>query len=1367
MKTYLPVFRHRALARCTLAALLSLGAGQAGATTFSDTPNIGSAKSYPPNVLLALSVEFPTAGAAYQAIEQAHDYVYDRDAQGNIKTDSKGEKLLKHNGHTTLPLKTEEISDGVSDIPFWKFTNPRSGINAQHPTPGFIWYSLPVLTLDDFKNNNYVGYFNPTKCYSYTGSGSTGYFTPTAEATAEGFCNGSTYSGKAMNWLTMSALDVYRWTMTGGNRAFGLTNLPAAYQNGDTPTLTTLRRAFVNMEYTRNAKGEFTNDNRNGRKGLAERILTKELAERVLPVQNLKFETFPEMSDRPELAAKLGTSQMALRIRNSDFRMALLQQDGKYRLMNVVVEVCKQGFRESNCYNYNGSHKPIGLMQENINKMRFSAFSYLNNSVERETSANLPPNNSILAPQGGVLRARMKSLLGETTVDNIALGAEIRADGSFEINPDVQDAKDSNVSNSGIINYLNKFGDSGTYRNTDPAGELYYAGLRYLMGRPSYDFYNQRAGGVREKDNFPAITNWSDPLLRQGETLNGTNAICRPNYIMYIGDTNVHQDNDVPNFNVQTKGGDGTSNGILAAPSDDNEVQTKTALESAQALERTMFPRGDGNVGANTQNSYGSIVGLAHWARVNDIRRDDAAGRGVKGRQFVRSIFIDVLENEAYKVSGELGKNTYINKNAFYWAAKYGGFDADETELNGGIPAIRSRSQWTTEPVGNSSVPHAYPEGLPKSFALANTPDNMVNALKNAFHNISAKSETPSQAALGMEQNSGELIDLGSNTNAAVLQSTYKKNPTGGWQGDVIARNVTASGYTPKWSFADQLETFRNNTSARKVFSRDDNGRISAFSDNQATAFSKSLQLDKSKRITGSEANLINYLLGESTYETGNNSDAFRTRPVGGLLGTVVNSSVAVLPKPHLNVCGNSNSGFDNLKNRNTVYAFAANDGMLHITDTDGREKFAYIPSTALPKLKDFATTEKHAYINDGTPVVGEMCVNGKHTSVIVGTAGRGGEAVYAVDAGSIGKSGYTPSERDVLWEFTKADDADLGLTLHKTELGTVKGTDGKGVAVAVVSGGYNAARGQGYLYVLKIGKTGAWSAGGNYWKIPLGKTGVGAPKTLDTDNDGHIDRIYVGDEEGKLWRADFANNAWTSKTVFNAGRPITGAPDAVSANGGHTVIFSTGQYFDPSDGTGTAKQQNHAYGLFDKDGSLIADRELLNQKIEPIFVAVQGGRTFYKASSEALKTEHKGWKLALPEGFTADDDAYARRRKVAQFFAFSTIPGDHTSANMCQASGQSALIEVDLRTGGLYHPAKLFDTDGDKNYTANDKPTSMMVSGDTLAMKRSNTTVLNRHLHSAQVKDQVLWVGDTGTIQSVELNALTGIRRLSWREIF
>ncbi|WP_123806008.1 hypothetical protein [Neisseria chenwenguii] len=146
-----------------------------------------------------------------------------------------------------------------------------------------------------------------------------------------------------MNWLTMTSIDIYRLAMTGGNRAIGAGNKATNYKGADTSSFTALRRAFVNVSATQD-KG------RNGQTGMAMRKLATDLLQtgKVFPTAGLQVE-----SD-------------GLRVNNSDFRIAVptsggrynnnrgtyTLKEGVYKLMNVVVEVCKPGMLEPNCYAY-------------------------------------------------------------------------------------------------------------------------------------------------------------------------------------------------------------------------------------------------------------------------------------------------------------------------------------------------------------------------------------------------------------------------------------------------------------------------------------------------------------------------------------------------------------------------------------------------------------------------------------------------------------------------------------------------------------------------------------------------------------------------------------------------------------------------------------------------------------------------------------------------------------------------------------------------------------------------------------------------------------------------------------------------------
>ncbi|NTV79221.1 MAG: S8 family serine peptidase, partial [Clostridiales bacterium] len=157
---------------------------------------------------------------------------------------------------------------------------------------------------------------------------------------------------------------------------------------------------------------------------------------------------------------------------------------------NLRVKVCDStAGLESNCNV--STNKPEGLLQHYARQMRFGLFSYA------------MQGNSDINRDGGVLRSNMKWISnkvpyglkyhnsGVTIVDcTDANGctnpeAEINTDGSFISNPEAVAG-----GNSGIINYINKFGYANGYKSYDPISEMYYEIVRYFKNLgPSTDNY--------------------------------------------------------------------------------------------------------------------------------------------------------------------------------------------------------------------------------------------------------------------------------------------------------------------------------------------------------------------------------------------------------------------------------------------------------------------------------------------------------------------------------------------------------------------------------------------------------------------------------------------------------------------------------------------------------------------------------------------------------------------------------------------------------------------------------------------------------------------------------------------------------------
>lgn len=1333
---------------------------QAVTVPISNKPLTGVTVSHGPNITLTPSVEHPTAGAAYSN----NEFMYE--------------------GYPTLRIGTNQAQ--------WQ---------------------------NQWKRY-YLGYFDNTKCYVFKNYGSNeGYFEVSSNATTDaagnvGLCSGDAdeYSGNFLNWATMSAIDIFRHSLTGGNRARGVGNAPSNYTAGDTTDSapaadrgTFLRRAYVNPRSQQNGNLMYRLRLRAIDIGTAPTISDFMFLKRIIP--SSMVDSFATTSDVPGLPRALGFRYYASPIPgkaslneglvaasekigkpgkiffvNEGFfvtpaRMnrdgALMYQDrsqinpsiapgatkpivqtaynasqGKANLTNawlpVVVKACDPGTLgtsslASNCRQYGSLYKPEGLMQQygrgdgpDSRPARFSVFSYQLNYTN--------------AVSGGVLRTRMKYLDRTQRENGITYGQEWdERTGVLAVNPDPEDARKINVSNSGAINYINKFGDAGNYKGLDTSAELFYTAQRYLRnkGMPAYYEKTQRAFGINptSADGFPMIYDWDDPLTRG--LASKDEAQCRANTMILIGDTFTHDEKDLPNFGPQS--------GVT----DDPEVKTKELLE--EILDQEKF-KGLGKESWNTTRGSGyllhptgyapaGLVALAYWGRTQDIRQD------IPGDQHINTFTIDVLESGFGRF--EQDNQTSLG-NTYYWAAKYGGFDYKP----GITMPNQSRGSWTSDAPGVSSSPVLFPDGMPKNFALGNNPENMVDALRKAFEKAGSYTD-PSQAFVGVTEHNNSVVDIDANKTLG-LQSSYNVDSL---SGDVIAQRISSQGnglsFTPAWRASTKMEAFHTASgwSARNLFTKASNGATTAFTPGNVAQFNTALNAG------ASAASLVQYTLGDPSLE----GTAWRKRE-NGLLGTIINSGVQPILPPKNKPAG-CNYADSNIMVRKNFYVTASNAGVLHVLNQDGQEVMGYIPSTALPKLYSLSlpvpshSQPVHQYLNDGTPVTDEVCFGNTAKSIVVGTAGRGGASVYALDVTNLS----SPGAHNVMWEFSNANDPDLGLTVGKPSI--AKDKDGN--PIVIFSSGVNSGSSNGYLYILRADNTGNWQLNTNYWKVPLGQDGVGEPAIYDRDGDKMPEAVFVGDLSGKMWRVDYnkTNGLWEKSygnqplyTPSGTGAPIAAAP-VITQTGGHLyVVAGTGQYFSLADISPSV--QNYALGLFADQGP-ITDADLLGQSFidngKEVDAIYSSNKTLtqkiYQVSQNAIQNHHKGWRLTLLKGQAIVSQPAIRRNKVATFTAVRTTP----TGNVCSVNGATALIAVSLQNGGQYNlPA--FDTNKDGRFDGNDTLGGMLEVGGIIApVGTSREATVN-----GNTSIQNILAGDTGTF-AAPMNTFEDslIRRISWREIF
>ena len=162
-------------------------------------------------------------------------------------------------------------------------------------------------------------------------------------------------------------------------------------------------------------------------------------------------------------------------------------------------------------------------------------------------------------------------------------------------------------------------------------------------------------------------------------------------------------------------------------------------------------------------------------------------------------------------------------------------------------------------------------------------------------------------------------------------------------------------------------------------------------------------------------------------------------------------------------------------ENRIQMIVAGGNDGMLHIFNANepfdsltpgdrnaGKEVLAYVPNAVLKHTVDLTSPlYKHRYYVDGPPTAGDVVLSSKGwRTVVVGGLRGGGQGYFALDITDPATFSEAPTaaKNIVLWEFTDADDPDLGFTYSQPSL--VRMANGKWAAV--FGNGYNNAEPDG-----------------------------------------------------------------------------------------------------------------------------------------------------------------------------------------------------------------------------------------------------------------------------------------------------------------
>ena len=581
-------------------------------------------------------------------------------------------------------------------------------------------------------------------------------------------------------------------------------------------------------------------------------------------------------------------------------------------------------------------------------------------------------------------------------------------------------------------------------------------------------------------------------------------------------------------------------------------------------------------------------------------------------------------------------------KNTLNWAAFYGGTDnpivANSGSISAYVPSGISCEDSMTEhhDIGGDGD-HFYAtlndpgelELTGYAFLAANA-DDLTTALKQAIEMVRGATYSFSLSSVSSQRTQDE--------NNIYEASFQPVNQDPFWLGHLKKYNLNSDGSVGSlvWDAGSVLQSLA--ASSRNMVTYK-GGATRAFTTDNITAG------DLGASTTDANAQrdaIIGYIRGESSY----NPDFWK-------LGDIFRSNPVTIGTPSSFFMDNldTNNAFESFRTSNErttdngirVIVAGANDGQIHAFKTiDGSEVWSFIPPNFLTKLKNIAHTThptglSHQYFVDGPVSAADVWLGtgdgtaksaGDWKTLLIVGEGRGGgntlwsssaycdsgfNAVYITSdpppypyyCGYYAFDFTSPLTPVYQWRINpnssqaSSQAPYLGEPWSRVAMGRVK-INGYEKWVGFMGAGYNGSdcagggdcdtRGKGF-YVVDL------SNGSILWSytradnILMNYSLPASPAIVDTDNDGFIDTVYVGDLGGNMWRFKFCTlsacdtSNWSGGLLFGSStgviRPIFITPSiAKDRNGNLWVEWGTGDKMDPT----AANAQEKFYAVKDND---------------------------------------------------------------------------------------------------------------------------------------------------------------------------------------
>lgn len=557
------------------------------------------------------------------------------------------------------------------------------------------------------------------------------------------------------------------------------------------------------------------------------------------------------------------------------------------------------------------------------------------------------------------------------------------------------------------------------------------------------------------------------------------------------------------------------------------------------------------------------------------------------------------VDSDTYTIPTNLNGSTWLDDVAHYMythdmVGYHAGFQNIMTYTVGFMGDLENNLFLINTSNNGNGNPNLYTSSHPeygKYHFTAESPDSLTSVILSAVNSIISQNLTLTAPVVPVTKT------MSSNK---IYLAFFKPQEGNFWEGniakfgindqhEVVDMNNQAATWpngamkedaTPYWSTKNWADTGAQNGilhSSRNLYTFLEASKDLTDSTNRFATTNGGLTAEVLGNPTHSTADIINYTRGADVFDE--DADGITSENRSVITGDVLHSQPVVVQYNYAD------------KSSLTMLFYGANDGMLHAVldaedpDVDisgdenhrGEESWAFIAPDHLPRLKDIVESVGHQIFMDSSPKVyikdvnnngilednvdsnGDGVVNADDEDKVVLVCGQrqGGSSYYALDV-------TDPVSPQLLWRiaadsnyYTDTVIPELGESWSEPSFGRVKTSAGdtNGTAVFFIGGGYSSGNSTGKAVIAVDVFSGAVLkkfVNNGFDITDMNFSFASSVNAIDEDSNGFVDKLYVGDLGGQMWRfgqfetdaggnpLDFPDsnediNSWTGKVFFEA----------------------------------------------------------------------------------------------------------------------------------------------------------------------------------------------------------------------------------------